>query len=206
VSRDRRSFWAGKSTLCRLLTGVVAPDAGSVRLDAAKLEQYPQATLGRHVGCLPQEAMLFAGTVAENIARMARVADGRDVVRAAQLAAAHEMILRLPQGYETPLADGGAPLSGGQRQRIGLARALYGEPRLVVLDEPNAHLDAEGEAALMATVSRLKETGVTTIIVTHRPQVLRRADKVLALERGSVVRFGPRDAVLQALAGPGRAA
>jgi ATP-binding cassette subfamily C protein/ATP-binding cassette subfamily C exporter for protease/lipase/ATP-binding cassette subfamily C protein EexD len=197
---------AGKSTLCRLLTGVVAPDAGSVRLDAASLAHYPPAALGRHVGYLPQEAMLFAGTVAENVARMAPAAEGRDVVRAAQHAGAHEMVLRLPDGYATRLADGGAPLSGGQRQRIGLARALFGEPRLVVLDEPNANLDAEGEAALMATIGRLKEAGATVVVVTHRPQALRQADRVLVLERGGVARFGPRDAVLRAFPGPVRAA
>jgi PrtD family type I secretion system ABC transporter len=197
---------AGKSTLCRLLTGVVAPDAGAVRLDAARLAEYPQATLGRHVGYLPQEAMLFAGTVAENIARMAPAADSRDVIRAAQLAGAHEMILRLPQGYGTLLMDGGSPLSGGQRQRIGLARALFGEPRLIVLDEPNAHLDAEGEAALTVTLGRLKEARATTIMATHRLQALRWADKMLVLDHGSLARFGPRDAVLQALSGPVRAA
>jgi ATP-binding cassette, subfamily C, type I secretion system permease/ATPase len=197
---------AGKSTLCRLLTGVISADLGAVRLDAARLEDYPRATLGRHVGYLPQEAMLFAGTVAENIARMAPDVDGREVVRAAQLAGAHEMILRLPQGYATQLSDGGAPLSGGQRQRIGLARAVYGEPRLVVLDEPNAHLDAEGELALMATLGRLKEARATTIMVTHRPQALRWADKMLVLDHGSLARFGPRDAILQALSGRVRAA
>jgi ATP-binding cassette subfamily C protein/ATP-binding cassette subfamily C exporter for protease/lipase/ATP-binding cassette subfamily C protein EexD len=200
------SSGAGKSTLCRLLTGVVAPEAGSVRLDGAKLVQYSQAMFERHVGYLPQEAMLFAGTVAENIARMAPLVEATDVVRAAQLAGAHEMILRLSQGYETRLGDGGGPLSGGQRQRIGLARALFGEPRLVVLDEPNANLDAAGEATLMATLDRLKEAGATTIIVTHRPQGLRRADRVLVLEQGNLVRFGPRDAIVQALSGPVRAA
>ena len=197
---------AGKSTLCRLLTGVVTPDAGAVRLDGAKFAHYSQSTLSRHVGYLPQEAMLFAGSVAENIARMAPAVEGMDVVRAAQLAGVHEMILRLPQGYETRLQDGGAPLSGGQRQRIGLARALYGEPRLVVLDEPNANLDAEGEALLMAALDRLKEARATTIMVTHRPQALRRADRVLVLDQGTAVRLGPRDTIIQALSGPVRAA
>ncbi len=197
---------AGKSTLCRLLAGVIAPDQGAVRLDAARLAEYQDAILGRHLGYLPQEAMLFAGTVAENIARMAAAVDGGAVVRAAQLAGAHEMILRLPQGYETRLADGGAPLSGGQRQRIGLARAVHGEPRLVVLDEPNAHLDAEGEAALTATLERLRAAGTTTIMVTHRPQVLRCADRMLVLDHGRLARFGPRDAILQALLRPAHAA
>jgi PrtD family type I secretion system ABC transporter len=197
---------AGKSTLCRLLTGVVAPDSGTVRLDGAKLAQFSQSTLGQHVGYLPQEAMLFAGTVAENIARMAPEVEGMDVIRASQMAGVHEMILRLPQGYETRLQDGGAPLSGGQRQRIGLARALYGNPCLVVLDEPNANLDSDGEALLMSALDRLKEARATTIMVTHRPQALRRADRVLVLDQGTAVRVGPRDAIIQALSGPVRAA
>jgi ABC-type protease/lipase transport system fused ATPase/permease subunit len=137
---------------------------------------------------------------------MAPDPDGRDVVRAAELAGVHGMILRLPHGYQTLLEDGGMPLSGGQRQRIGLARALYGDPRLVVLDEPNANLDAEGEALLMSALNRLREAGATVIIVTHRPQALRRADRVLVLDQGAAVRLGPRDAVIQALADPVRAA
>ena len=182
------------------------PHAGSVRLDGAKLEHYAPAVLGRHVGYLPQEPMLFAGSVAENIARMAANAEAPDVIGAARLAGAHEMILRLPEGYETRLGDGGAPLSGGQRQRIGLARALYGKPRLIVLDEPNAHLDADGEATLMAVLGRLKDDGATVVVITHRPQVLRRADKVLVLDHGAAVRFGPRDTIIQALTGQARAA
>jgi PrtD family type I secretion system ABC transporter len=197
---------AGKSTLCRLLIGAIAPDAGSIRLDAARLEHYPSAELGAHVGYLPQEAMLFAGTVNENIARMAPDPDPEAVVAAAQLAGAHKMILRLGEGYETRIDDGGAPLSGGQRQWIGLARALYGSPRLVVLDEPNANLDGHGEAALAATLDSLKEAGITTILVTHRPQVLQRTDKILVLEDGRASGFGPRDTVLQSLIRPALAA
>jgi PrtD family type I secretion system ABC transporter len=197
---------AGKSTLGRLLAGVLAPAHGGVRLDGARLEHYRRDELGRHLGYLPQDAALFAGTVAENIARMDEAPSSEAVVAAAQLAEAHEVILRLPQGYATPLADGGTPLSGGQRQRLGLARALFGGPRLVVLDEPNAHLDGAGEAALMAVLARLKQARVTTVLITHRPQVLQRADKVLVLEDGAVSRFGPRDAVLPALFRPARAA
>ena len=197
---------AGKSTLGRLLAGVLVPARGGVRLDGARLEHYRRDELGRHVGYLPQDATLFAGTVAENIARMDEAPSSEAVVAAAQLAEAHEVILRLPQSYATPLADGGMPLSGGQRQRLGLARALFGGPRLVVLDEPNAHLDGAGEAALMTVLARLKQARVTTVLITHRPQVLQRADKVLVLEDGTVSRFGPRDAVLPALFRPARAA
>jgi len=197
---------AGKSTLCRLLTGVAVPTEGAVRLDGARLDHYRPGALGRHVGFLPQDAMLFAGTVAENIARMAEAPDSAAVVAAARLAGAHEMILRLGEGYATRLGDGGAPLSGGQRQRLGLARAVFANPRLVVLDEPNAHLDGPGEVALMGTLARLKQAGATTVLITHRPQALQRADKVLVLDDGGVSRFGPRDAVLPALVRPTRAA
>jgi PrtD family type I secretion system ABC transporter len=197
---------AGKSTLCRLLTGVAVPAEGAVRLDGARLDHYLPGELGRHVGFLPQDAMLFAGTVAENIARMAEAPDSAAVVAAARLAGAHEIVLRPGEGYATRLGDGGAPLSGGQRQRLGLARAVFADPRLVVLDEPNAHLDGPGEAALIGTLARLKQAGATTILITHRPQALQRADKVLVLDDGGVSRFGPRDAVLPALVRPTRAA
>jgi ABC-type protease/lipase transport system fused ATPase/permease subunit len=130
---------------------------------------------------------------------MAQVPDSQAVLEAAWLAGAHEMILRLPEGYETRLEEGGFPLSGGQRQRVGLARALYGNPRLLVLDEPNANLDGPGEAALTGAIGRLKRDGVTIVIVTHRPQLLQQADKVLVLEDGAVARFGPKEAVLATL-------
>lgn len=197
---------AGKSTLARLLTGVIKPTTGAVRLDGAELDHYPPAELGRQLGYLPQEAMLFAGTVAENIGRMEQAPDAGAVIAAARLANAHEMILRLSQGYVTHLGDGGAPLSGGQRQRLGLARAVFGAPRLIVLDEPNAHLDGSGEAALSATLAGLKQAGATTILITHRPQALQLADKVLVLDGGAVRQFGPRDAVLPSLLRPTRAA
>ena len=197
---------AGKSTLARLLTGVTKPTEGTVRLDGAQLDHYPPAELGRQLGYLPQETMLFAGTVAENIGRMADAPASDAVIAAARLAGAHEMILRLSQGYVTRLGDGGTPLSGGQRQRVGLARAVFGAPKLIILDEPNAHLDGPGEAALTATLAKLKEAGATTILITHRPQALQLADKVLVLEGGVVRSFGPRDTVLPTLLRPTRAA
>jgi ABC-type protease/lipase transport system fused ATPase/permease subunit len=158
------------------------------------------------VGYLPQEAALFAGTVAENIARMAVGAEPQGIVEAARRAGAHELILRLPEGYETRLEDGGFPLSGGQRQRIGLARALYGSPKLLVLDEPNANLDAAGEAALIASLAALKADGTTIVIVTHRPNLSRLADLILVVEGGRIARSGPRDEVLPTLLQPARAA
>ena len=190
---------AGKSTLCRLLAGTALPDRGAVRLDGAQLQHYPAAQLAWSLGYLPQDVGLLPGTIAENIARMAQVPEPQAVLEAAWLAGAHEMILRLPEGYETRLEEGGFPLSGGQRQRVGLARALYGNPRLLVLDEPNANLDGPGEAALTGAIGRLKRDGVTIVIVTHRPQLLQQADKVLVLEDGAVARFGPKEAVLATL-------
>ena len=151
------------------------------------------------MGYLPQDVGLLPGTIAENIARMAQAPDAQAVLEAAWLAGAHEMILRLPEGYETRLEEGDFLLSGGQRQRVGLARALYGNPRLLVLNEPNANLDGPGEAALMGAIGRLKRDGVTIVIVTHRPQLLQQADKVLVMEDGTVARFGPKEAVLATL-------
>ena len=197
---------AGKSTLCRVLAGLSIPDGGSIRLDGATLDQYPRDELGRSLGYLPQEPMLFAATVAANIGRMQPDALPEEIVAAARLAGAHEMILRLPQGYDTRLADGGAPLSGGQRQLLGLARALFGRPRLVILDEPNANLDTQGDAALMSALAGLKEAAVTTVIVSHRPYALQRADHVLVMEDGAIKRFGPREQVMAALVRPARAA
>ncbi len=181
------------------MAGTALPDRGAVRLDGAQLHHYPAAQLAWSMGYLPQDVGLLPGTIAENIARMAQVPDSQAVLEAAWLAGAHEMILRLPEGYETRLEEGGFPLSGGQRQRVGLARALYGNPRLLVLDEPNANLDGPGEAALTGAIGRLKRDGVTIVIVTHRPQLLQQADKVLVLEDGAVARFGPKEAVLATL-------
>jgi ATP-binding cassette subfamily C protein EexD len=166
-----------------------------VRLDGAEIAKLDRGHIGPFLGYLPQDVELFPGTVAENIARLGPV-DSEAVVHAAQYTLAHEMILRLPNGYDTPIGSGGIVLSGGQMQRIGLARALYGKPRLVVLDEPNANLDAEGEAHLQQVVRRLHQDKVTLVLVTHRPSLLEHIDKVLVLREGVQDQFGPRDDVL----------
>ncbi|MGK9168557.1 type I secretion system permease/ATPase [Inquilinus limosus] len=189
---------AGKSTLCRLLVGLVQPTSGQIRLDGADLSHWDPDQLGQYLGYLPQDVELFAGTVADNIARM-RSGNDQDVIAAAQLGHAHEMILHLADGYETQIGDAGAKLSGGQRQRIGLARAVYGNPRLIVLDEPNANLDQTGEAALAGAVNELKARGAAMVIIGHRPSTLAHADKILVLKDGRAEIYGPRDAVLQRL-------
>lgn len=193
---------SGKTTLIRLLLGLRQPQAGVVRLDGADISRWDRDALGAYIGYLPQDIELFAGTVAENIARLGdtRGAEASErIVRAAQLAHAHEMILQLPDGYDTQIGEGGAVLSGGQRQRIALARALYGDPRLVVLDEPNANLDTAGEAALLAALADLKQRGVTVIMVSHNPALLAALDKILVLKHGALEMFGPSAAVLARL-------
>lgn len=189
---------AGKSTLARLLTGVWAPTSGTVRLDGANVAYWPRKDLGPWIGYVPQDVELFDGSVADNIARLDKV-DSEAVVAAAKRANAHEMILALAQGYDTQIGEHGARLSPGQRQRIALARALYGNPRLVVLDEPNSNLDGLGETALAQALSRLRSEGVTSIVVTHRPSLIAHVDKILVLDAGRVQQFGPAGEVMKAM-------
>ncbi|HEY6579210.1 MAG TPA: type I secretion system permease/ATPase [Rhizomicrobium sp.] len=191
---------SGKSTLVRLLVGAWPCMAGHVRLDGADIFSWPRAELSRYIGYLPQDVELFASSVRQNIARLTD-GDPEKVVAAARLAGAHEMILGLPQGYDTEIGDTGHKLSGGQRQRIGIARALYGDPRFVVLDEPNSNLDNVGEQALQATILELKKQRVTFIIVSHRPMTLSVVDKILILREGIVEAFGPRQEILPRLSG-----
>ncbi|WP_088284999.1 type I secretion system permease/ATPase [Ideonella sp. A 288] len=195
---------AGKTTLLRAALGLRRPQTGAVRLDGLEVSQWPDACWADSVGYLPQDVALFGGTVAQNIARLAPVDTDEAlaaVVAAARLAGVHELIMRLPQGYDTVLDDEGHALSGGQRQRIGLARALHGQPRLVVLDEPSAHLDADGEQALATALAALKRAGTTVLLVSHRPALMRHTDTLAVLRDGALVQHGPRDAVLAQLAG-----
>jgi PrtD family type I secretion system ABC transporter len=189
---------SGKSTLCRLIVGAWQPSAGHVRLDGADVTSWDPDELGRHIGYLPQTVELFPGTIAENIARMREVDDAA-VIEAAMLADVHEMILRLPDGYDTDVGVHGHRLSGGQKQRIALARALFGDPALIVLDEPNANLDGAGEHALHTALVELKNRRRTILIVAHQPSALRTADKLLVLKEGRVAAFGERDRMLRAL-------
>jgi ATP-binding cassette subfamily C exporter for protease/lipase len=186
---------AGKSTLARLLVGVWPAAAGSVRLDGADVYLWNKDELGPSIGYLPQDVELFAGTIGENIARFGPV-DADKVVRAAKLCGMHELILQFPQGYDTPLGDGGAGLSGGQKQRIGLARAMYGDPSLLVLDEPNSNLDDPGERALVEAIVEFRKTGKTTVLVTHRGSAIGITNKLLVLRAGAVEMFGPTAKVL----------
>lgn len=189
---------AGKSTLSRHLVGVLAPSAGAVRLDGADVSSWIKTSLGQHIGYLPQDIELFADTVAVNISRFQEGED-REVILAARMADVHEMILRLPDGYDTQVGEGGAVLSGGYRQRIGLARAIFANPSLVVLDEPSSNLDAEGDAALADCILQLKKRGTTVVIVSHRPATIAVADKILVLKDGVAEMFGPRAEIMSRL-------
>jgi PrtD family type I secretion system ABC transporter len=187
---------SGKSTLCRLLVGALKPNHGHVPLDGADVFTWDPADLGAYIGYLPQQVELFPATVAENIARF-RKASSDQIIAAAKLAGVHDMILALPDGYETNVGLHGNRISLGQRQRLALARALFGDPAFIVLDEPNSNLDSDGDQALAAALVELKRRGRTVIIVTHRPVALQTADKVLMLRTGAVARFGDRDDVLK---------
>ncbi|MBY0354345.1 MAG: type I secretion system permease/ATPase [Rickettsiales bacterium] len=188
---------AGKSTLSKLIMGLLPPTHGAARLDGAETFKWNRHNFGKYVGYMPQQVDLFSGTIKDNIARMDIDAPMEPVVEAAQMAGVHEMILRLPNGYETQVDMMRASLSPGQRQRIGLARALYGRPKFVLLDEPNTNLDGDGERALVSALTRMKQAGITHIVVAHRPTIVSMVDKILVLKAGTVERFGPRDEVLR---------
>ena len=192
---------SGKSTLARALLGIWPTQRGEVRLDGADIRSWDREELGPHIGYLPQDIELFDGTIAENIARF-KDADPADIVAAAQLAGVHDMILRLNHGYDTKIGGAGGVLSGGQRQRIGLARAVFGCPALVILDEPNSNLDDQGEKELAEALRRIKAEGCTVLVITHRTMVLRCVDKILVMKEGSAVSYGPREQVLTQLTGP----
>ncbi len=187
---------AGKSSLARAICGVWRPAGGKIRLDGAAIDQFPPETLGAHIGYLPQRVQLFDGTIRENIAKLAPEPDDAAVEKAARMANAHEMILRLPDGYDTRVSTGGGMLSGGQMQRIGLARALYGEPVIVVLDEPNSNLDNEGSQALNDAIRQIKAAGGAVLIMAHRPAAIQECDLLLVLDGGAARAFGPRDEIL----------
>ncbi|WP_132659826.1 type I secretion system permease/ATPase [Rhizobium azibense] len=193
---------AGKTSLVRILAGAWRPSAGRALLDGMDVAQWAAEDRGHYVGYLPQDIELFAGTVAENICRFAKLSPVifDKVVKAAQLAGVHDLIKGLPKGYLTEIGESGAVLSGGQRQRIGLARALYGDPALIILDEPNSNLDREGEDALIAALNAVKAAGTTVILVAHRPNIMETVDKILVLNRGQQDLFGPRDYVFNELA------
>lgn len=192
---------AGKTTLAKLICGIWKPRSGAVRLDNADVFQWNRASFGRHVGYLPQGAELFSGTIRDNIARFEKASD-EAVINAAQLAGVHDLILRLPLGYGTMIGGAGATLSGGMRQRIGLARALFGTPTLVVLDEPSANLDGDGEQALLRALNELRAKGITVIVVTHKISLLKDVDLIGIVVDGQLKAFGPRDEVMKQASAP----
>lgn len=188
---------SGKTTLAKLLVGVWVPQIGSVRVDNAVVNDWKREELGAYVGYLPQDIELFGGTIRDNIARLDKNAKDEDVIKAAQIAGIHDMVLLMPKGYDTEIGFDGTTLSGGQKQRIGLARAFYGDPKILVLDEPNANLDSFGEIALAQAIARAKERNITTIIISHRTSILGGVDKILAVKDGMVALFGSRDEVME---------
>ncbi|WP_323732423.1 type I secretion system permease/ATPase [Candidatus Bandiella euplotis] len=190
---------SGKTTLAKLLVGIFNPSIGAVRIDGASLTDWKKEELGPHIGYLPQDVELFSGTVKENIARMELSPNAEDVVIAAQLSGVHDMILQLPLGYDSNIGIDGSMLSGGQKQRVGLARTFYGDPKFIVLDEPNSSLDTQGEEALMTALAVAKEKEITTIIISHKTSVLSIVDKVLVMKDGMVASFGPKKEVMDAL-------
>ncbi len=190
---------AGKSTLCRLMLGLWSATQGTVRLDGHDIFTWEKEKLGPSLGFLPQEVELFPGTVAENIARLGEP-DSDKVIAAARLAGVHELILKFPDGYDTRIGDRGLQLSGGQRQRLALARAFYGDPKLMILDEPNSNLDTEGEQALLRSFAALRERQTTVVMVTHKPSLLDNVDKILVIQEGTMFLFGPRQAVFKRMA------
>lgn len=188
---------SGKTTLARTLTGFWKPAGGTVRLDGAALDQYAPDVLGQHIGYLPQRVQLFNGTIAENIARMSQEPDSEKVVAAAKMAAAHDLIVSLPDGYDTRVTSGGGRLSGGQMQRVALARALYGDPVILILDEPNSNLDNEGSMALNNAIKSMKAAGKSVLIMAHRPSAIQECDLLMVLDDGHRTAFGPKDEVLR---------
>ena len=189
---------AGKTTLGKLLVGVIKPNSGNVRIDSADYSSWNLDELGKHIGYVPQQPTLFAGTIAENIARFGAI-DSEEIVRTAQLVGVHEFILHLPKGYETTVGDGGQGLSGGQIQRIALTQALYGDPALIVLDEPDSNLDQSGELSLIETLRQLKQNKKTVVFISHNPQFIQHSDKLLFLENGSIKFFEPSNVAIQRL-------
>lgn len=192
---------SGKSTLARCLVGIWPETKGLVLLDGTPIENWSREQLGPHIGYLPQDVELLDGTIAENIGRFYEHDSGK-VIDAAKRAGIHDMILRLPMGYDTPIGEAGNMLSGGQRQRLGLARAMFGDPALIVLDEPNSNLDDVGERALVTAIQDIKMQGKTVFLITHRRNILAVADYILVLDKGNVIHYGPREDVLHALANP----